>query len=50
VKVDFPGGSGVYLASTEDGFLEIVDFEKSAGGSEGVISPRKLLRRNWKGE
>ena len=50
VKVDFSGNYGIYLASAEGGFLEIVDYKKSVTNSGGIINPRKLLRKNWKGE
>ena len=38
ISTDFVGENGKYLASSENGFLEIVDF------SDGIISPKKLLR------
>ena len=38
ISTDFVGENGKYLASSEYGFLEIVDF------SDGIISPKKLLR------
>ena len=44
ITTDFSGKSGEYLASTKEGFLEIVDF------SNGIISPKKLLRSSLKGE
>lgn len=44
ITTDFSGENGEYLASAKDGFLEIVDF------SNGIISPKKLLRSNLKGE
>ncbi len=38
ISTTFIGENGRYLASAENGFLEVVDF------SDGVLSPKKLLR------
>ena len=38
VPTQFVGNAGRYLATAENGFLEIVDF------SDGIVSPKKLLR------